>query len=97
MATESAGTRSSFMKSLSMAAFLAVYLCARRDNAAWARNHAFHAMIIFYACQRFLWEFLKPYPAVLGPLNLFHFLMLGLVAYGLFWWGRDNGAELRSA
>ena len=54
-------------------------------------------MIIFYACQRFVWEFLKPYPAVLGPLNLFHFLMLGLVAYGLFWWGRDNGAELRSA
>ena len=43
-------------------------------------------MIIFYACQRFVWEFLKPYPAVLGPLNAFHFLMLGLVAYGLFWW-----------
>jgi prolipoprotein diacylglyceryltransferase len=84
-------------ESLSMAAFLAVYLRARLDNAAWARNHAFHAMIIFYACQRFLWEFLKPYPAVLGPLNLFHFLMLGLVAYGLFWWGRDDRAELRSA
>jgi prolipoprotein diacylglyceryltransferase len=84
-------------ESLSMAAFLGVYLHARFDNAAWARNHAFHAMIIFYACQRFLWEFLKPYPAVLGPLNLFHFLMLGLVAYGLFWWGRDNSADLRAA
>ena len=36
-------------------------------------------MIIFYAAQRYLWEFLKPYPAVLGPLNLFHLLMMGLV------------------
>lgn len=82
---------------LSMAAFLAVYLHARLDAAAWARKHAFHAMIIFYACQRFVWEFLKPYPAVLGPLNAFHFLMLGLIAYGFFWWGRDNSAQLRSA
>ena len=30
-------------ESLSMAAFLAVYLRARSNNAAWARNHAFHA------------------------------------------------------
>jgi prolipoprotein diacylglyceryltransferase len=80
-------------ESLAMAAFLAVYLRARLDNAAWARDHGFHAMIIFYACQRFVWEFLKPYPAVVGPLNAFHILMLGLVAYGLFWWGRDNSAE----
>ena len=66
-------------------------------NARWARDHAFHAMIIFYAGQRFLWEFLKPYPAVLGPLNIFHILMVGLVAYGLFWWRRSSGRELRSA
>ena len=84
-------------ESLTMAAFLAVYLRARINNAGWARHHAFHAMIIFYAAQRFVWEFLKPYPAVLGPLNLFHFLMLGLVAYGIFWWWRDIGREPRHA
>jgi phosphatidylglycerol:prolipoprotein diacylglycerol transferase len=84
-------------ESLAMAAFLAVYLRARFRNASWARDHAFHAMIIFYAAQRFLWEWLKPYPAVLGPLNVFHILMAGLVAYGLFWWRRDRRAELRSA
>jgi hypothetical protein len=84
-------------ESLAMAGFLAVYLHARINNDAWARNHGFHAMIIFYACQRFVWEFLKPYPAVVGPLNAFHFLMLGLVAYGLFWWGRDNSAERGAA
>jgi hypothetical protein len=84
-------------ESAAMAAFLAVYLRARINNAGWTRHHAFHAMIIFYAGQRFVWEFLKPYPAVLGPLNLFHFLMLGLVAYGLFWWRRGYGHEPQPA
>jgi phosphatidylglycerol:prolipoprotein diacylglycerol transferase len=84
-------------ESMAMAAFAAVYIRARIGGARWAREHAFHAMIIFYASQRFLWEWLKPYPAVLGPLNIFHILMVGLVAYGLFWWRRSRGAELRSA
>ena len=84
-------------ESLSMTAFAAVYLRARLNDARWAREHAFHAMIIFYACQRFVWEFLKPYPAVLGPLNVFHFLMGGLVAYGLFWWGRSRRRQLGAA
>lgn len=77
-------------ESVAMLAFATVYLRARLNGAAWARDYAFHAMIIFYACQRFVWEFLKPYPAVLGPLNLFHLLMLGLIAYGLFWWRRSD-------
>jgi len=84
-------------EALSMLAFTIVYVRARLRDAAWAREHAFHAMIIFYACQRFLSEFLKPYPAVLGPLNLFHLLMLGLIAYGLTWWRRGVGGGLPSA
>lgn len=84
-------------ESAAMATFLAVYLHARIANAGWARHHAFHAMIIFYAGQRFVWEFVKPYPAVLGPLNVFHFLMVGLVAYGLFWWRRSHITESRAA
>lgn len=81
-------------ESAAMALFLGVYVRARLKGAEWARDHAFHAMIIFYAAQRFVWEFLKPYPAVLGPLNVFHLLMLGLIAYGLFWWRRDGGSGL---
>jgi len=84
-------------ESAAMAAFLAVYVRARINHTGWARHHAFHAMIIYYAGQRFLWEFLKPYPAVFGPLNLFHFLMLGLVAYGLFWWRRSSRNDRRLA
>lgn len=84
-------------EALSMLVFAVAYVRARIRSVAWARDHAFHAMIIYYACQRFLWEFLKPYPAVLGPLNLFHLLMLGLIAYGFIWWRRGVGGELRSA
>jgi len=84
-------------ESLAMAAFTTVYLRARVRGDRWARDHAFHAMIIFYAAQRFGWEFFKPYPAVLGPLNVFHLLMLGLIAYGLFWWRRDRAGELSPA
>lgn len=84
-------------ESLSMLAFTMAYVRARLTGAAWARDHAFHAMIIFYAAQRFLWEFLKPYPAVLGPLNVFHLLMMGLIAYGIIWWRRGAGDERSTA
>jgi phosphatidylglycerol---prolipoprotein diacylglyceryl transferase len=75
---------------LSMGLFAALYVRARLKGARWARTHAFHAMIIVYAAQRFAWEFLKPYPAVIGPLNVFHLLMMGLIAYGIVWWRRDD-------
>ena len=58
-----------------------------------AVGHAFHALITVYAVQRFGWEFLKPYPSVLGPLNLFQLLMLGLIVYGIAWWRRDDGGD----
>jgi hypothetical protein len=82
-------------ESLTMLGFLLVYLRARYRNADWARLHAFHALICVYAAQRFAWEFLKPYPPLVGPFNLFHFLMLGLFVYAIIWWrrGDDGGAH----
>jgi prolipoprotein diacylglyceryltransferase len=84
-------------ESLAMGLFLIAYLHGRLADAPWARDHAFHALIIFYAGQRFLWEFWKPYPRLLGPLNVFHLLMIGLVAYGIVWWRRDTRDQLRIA
>ncbi|WP_404712775.1 prolipoprotein diacylglyceryl transferase family protein [Sphingomonas sp. MMS24-J13] len=78
-----------------MAAFLAFYLHGRIRHARWAAAHGFHAMIIIYAGQRFAWEFLKPYPPVIGPLNIFHLLMMGLIAYGILWWRRGDTDETR--
>lgn len=78
-------------EALAMALFALAYIRARRAGRSWACSHAFHAMIIFYAAQRFVWEFVKPYPALAGPLNVFHLLMLGLAAYGVIWWRRGSG------
>lgn len=87
-------------ESLSMALFLAVYLAALRRRAPWALRRGFYAMCIWYGLQRFCWEFLKPYPPVVGPFNLFQILCGGLVAYGWFYWrgdlARERGAQERA-
>jgi hypothetical protein len=55
---------------------------------------SFYLLVGFYAVQRFVWEFLKPYPRVLGPFDMFHFLMLALFAYSLWMlWGEQRRHE----
>lgn len=68
-------------ESAAMAAFLVFTILqpTRRDDC-FLRN-GFYLLVLWYAGQRFLWEFLKPYTPVLGPLNLFHLICLGLVCY----------------
>ncbi len=79
-------------ESLAMALFAGFFVAARKRGDKWTQAHAFHALIIFYAVQRFVWEFFKPYPKLIGPLNVFHLLMLGFATYGLVWW-RRGGVE----
>jgi phosphatidylglycerol---prolipoprotein diacylglyceryl transferase len=68
-------------ESITMAVFLAAALVLiGRRNAFFLRN-GFYLLVLVYAGQRFLWEFLKPYASVVGPLNLFHLLCAGLVIY----------------
>jgi phosphatidylglycerol---prolipoprotein diacylglyceryl transferase len=76
-------------ESLSMAGFLAVYLLALRRRAPWAMRRGFYVMVAWYGAQRFVWEFLKPYPSVAGPFNVFHLICLGLVIYGCVFYLRD--------
>lgn len=80
-------------EAISMALFLLVVLQALRKGRNWPWEYGFHALIIVYAAQRFLWEFLKPYPPLVGPFNLFHFVTGGLIIYGLVWIGRDRAAR----
>ena len=70
-------------ESFTMAAFLAcaLFLIGRRE--AFSMRNGFYVMVLVYAGQRFAWEFLKPYPGIVGPFNLFHFLCAGLVIYSL--------------
>lgn len=51
-------------------------------QAFWLR-YGFYVFVLVYATQRFAWEFLKPYPPVLGALNMFHLLSLALLAYAV--------------
>jgi phosphatidylglycerol:prolipoprotein diacylglycerol transferase len=75
-------------ESLAMLAFLAIYLVALARRAPWTRTRAFYLFVIVYAAQRFLWEFLKPYPRVLGPLDVFQLLALVMILYALVFDGR---------
>jgi prolipoprotein diacylglyceryltransferase len=70
-------------ESAAMAAFLvyALVMLARRDP--FFMRNGFYVLVIWYAGQRFVWEFFKPYAAIVGPLNLFHLICLGLIAYAL--------------
>jgi hypothetical protein len=88
-------------ESAAMAVFLAIYLVALGRRDVWAVRSGFHVMCIWYGAQRFLWEFLKPYPTLIGPFNVFHVLCLGLVLYGSVhivndWRGARRGAVLVS-
>ena len=69
-------------ESLSMALFFVAFVLALRVRADWAMRNGFYWMAIVYGAQRFVWEFLKPYPTLIGPFNHFHLMCAGLVAYG---------------
>ncbi len=79
-------------ESLVMALFLAAFVWGLRNRQAWASRHGFYALAIAYGAQRFLWEFLKPYPTLVGPLNHFHLMCLALVIYGIFMIRRSKGS-----
>ncbi len=68
-------------ESLSMALFLGFFVWALWRRVPFAMANGFYLMVGWYAFQRFLWEFLKPYAPVAGPLNIFQFLCMGLMLY----------------
>lgn len=76
-------------ESAAMLAFLVVYLAGLARRAPWAMRRSFYVLCVWYGAQRFAWEFLKPYPSVAGPFNLFHLISLGLISYGVVMYGRD--------
>jgi prolipoprotein diacylglyceryltransferase len=84
-------------ESLAMAAFFAVFVIGLRTRANWAMRHGFYWLAITYGTQRFFWEFLKPYPTLIGPLNHFHLMCLGLVAYGAFMITRQKEVSREAA
>jgi len=71
-------------ESLAMLVFLGAFLWALRARSPLVLRHGFYLFVAWYGAQRFVWEFLKPYPRLLGPLNLFHVACLALLLYAAF-------------
>ncbi len=84
-------------ESAAMFVFLLIYLHGLSSRQSWAFRRSFYALAIWYGGQRFCWEFLKPYPGLFGPLNLFHLLCLGLVGYGALFYRDDLKRERAGA
>lgn len=78
-------------ESLVMALFLVFYWRSVSLRRRYVVDYGFYAFVLVYAAQRFVWEFLKPYPRVVGPLNIFHILMIGLALYAILWIARGRG------
>jgi phosphatidylglycerol---prolipoprotein diacylglyceryl transferase len=79
-------------ESAAMLGFLGVFLIGAAARAPLFLRHGFYLFVGWYGVQRFAWEFLKPYPPVLGPLNLFHLACLALVAYSMVMAWRTHDA-----
>jgi prolipoprotein diacylglyceryltransferase len=52
-------------------------------NDRFVVDNGFYLAVGCYGAQRFVWEFFKPYGALIGPLTLFHLLSAAIVAYAV--------------
>jgi prolipoprotein diacylglyceryltransferase len=80
-------------ESATMAVFLVVFVLMLQPGGETVRRTGFYLFVAVYALQRFGWEFLKPYGTVLGPLNVFHLLSLGLIAYAVIFASREMNTD----
>lgn len=71
-------------ESFAMAAFATFYVVAVFRHEEGIIRNGFYLALAWYGLQRFLWEFLKPYGALLGPLTLFHLLSVFILLYAVF-------------
>src|SRR5262249_11996932 len=82
-------------ESIAMMAAAAFYVGAALHHNDFVVANGFYLMIGFYGAQRFLWEFLKPYGTLIGPLTLFQCLSAGLVAYAVVMLATTPGRTIR--
>jgi phosphatidylglycerol:prolipoprotein diacylglycerol transferase len=81
-------------ESAAMLLFLVFYLRGLAVDSQLVRRQGFYLFVGWYAVQRFAWEFLKPYPSLVGPFNVFHLICIVLVGYSVFMMRQSD--ELRA-
>ena len=70
-------------ESAAMALFFVGYVVAALRGHRWVIDSGFYLAVGWYAVQRFIWEFFKPYAPVIGPLTVFQILSILLAVYAL--------------
>jgi phosphatidylglycerol---prolipoprotein diacylglyceryl transferase len=70
-------------ESIAMTAFAIGYIWAFAAGSRAVVERGFYFCVGFYGAQRFVWEWLKPYGAVVGPFTVFHLLSAFLVIYAI--------------
>ena len=81
-------------ESAAMLLFLALYLRGLAVDSQLVRRQGFYLFVGWYAVQRFAWEFLKPYPPLVGPFNVFHLICIVLIGYSVLMMRQSD--ELRA-
>ena len=81
-------------ESAAMAGFAACYVAAVIRREGFVITNGFYLALACYGAQRFLWEFFKPYGAVIGPLTLFHLLSLVILLYAAVMLATASNARL---
>lgn len=70
-------------ESATMLGFFLYSLWLYRRNRRYFETKVFYIFVFFYALQRFVWEFFKPYSNVAFGLNIFQLVALILIVYAM--------------
>ena len=70
-------------ESAAMFGFFLFSLWLYRRNRRYFETKVFYIFVFFYALQRFVWEFFKPYANVAFGLNIFQLVALILIVYAM--------------
>jgi phosphatidylglycerol---prolipoprotein diacylglyceryl transferase len=70
-------------ESAAMALFAAVYVWRVANGSRFWIEQGFYLAVGFYGLQRFVWEFMKPYGTLAGPLTLFHVMSAAVLVYAI--------------
>jgi prolipoprotein diacylglyceryltransferase len=82
-------------ESAAMAGFGIFYTVAVVKRNSFVIHNGFYLALGYYGFQRFVWEFLKPYGALIGPLSLFHLLSLAILLYAAVMLATASSASLK--
>ncbi|HFD13750.1 MAG TPA: diacylglyceryl transferase [Epsilonproteobacteria bacterium] len=81
-------------ESVMMFGFFLYSMWMHKHKKVYFEAKIFYIFVLFYATQRFVWEFLKPYVDVVFGLNVFQLVCLTLMVYAIIYLKRSAHGTL---